>query len=93
MFEAFDWSMIIWTGAVFLSGYLLGTRQRSEIEPPLDFDISTISPEARARIEQSLQSGSKIEAIRTLREDTGLGLKDSKTIIDRWNTPSVGGQP
>lgn len=93
MFDGLDWSMIIWTGAVFLSGYLLGSRRRAELEPPLEFDVATISPSARADIEQALQSGSKIEAIRVLRKDTGLGLKDSKSVIDRWRTLTGGAPP
>ena len=82
--EALDWNIVIWTGLVFLSGYLIGARGKGEIAEPLHFDVNTVSPEARMRIEQSLKHGKKIEAIRTLRADTGLGLKDAKTVIDRW---------
>ncbi len=88
--EQLDWYFIIWTGAVFLAGYLLGRRRRGEIEPPLDFDQSSISADARAQIENALQRGEKILAIKILREDTGLGLKDSKTVIDRWNDSRLG---
>ncbi|WP_394730184.1 hypothetical protein [Altererythrobacter sp. GH1-8] len=84
MFEQIDWWMVVWTGAVFLSGYLIGSRRKTELAAPLDFDLATISPSARAQIEHALQNGQKIEAIRILREDTGLGLKDSKTVIDMW---------
>jgi hypothetical protein len=86
MFETIDWMALGWTAAVFLSGYLIGSRRRKDLEPPLDFDVSTISPTARAEIEAALQRGAKIEAIGILREDTGLGLKDSKAVIDRWNS-------
>ncbi|XUU61315.1 hypothetical protein ACRAQ6_03310 [Erythrobacter sp. HA6-11] len=82
MLENVDWWMIMWTGAVFMSGYLIGSRKRAELQEPLDFDLASISPTARAQIEQSLQNGHIIEAIRTLRQDTGLGLKDAKTVID-----------
>jgi len=82
--EQLDWYFIVWTGAVFLAGYLLGKRRPTAIEPPLEFDRASISPEARAQIENALQRGQKIEAIKVLREDTGLGLKDSKTVIDNW---------
>ena len=87
MFESIDWSFVIWTVLIFLSGYLVGSRRRSEISKPLDFDRNTISPVARARIEDSLQAGQKIDAIRTLRADTGLGLKDAKSVIDNWHDP------
>ncbi len=82
--ENIDWMMLLWTGVVFLSGYLLGSRRRTELAEPLEFDLASISPEARAQIEQALQQGHKIDAIRTLRQDTGLGLKDAKSIIDMW---------
>ena len=88
--EQFDWSLVIWTAAVFLSGYLLGRRKRPAIEPPLEFDRASISPDARAQIENALQRDQKIEAIKLLREDTGLGLKDSKTVIDNWNSGRFG---
>ncbi len=84
MFEQFDWSFALWGGTIFLLGYFLGARQSKRYEPPFQFDHRRISPEARAQIEGALQRGKKIEAIRILREDTGLGLKDSKTVIDDW---------
>lgn len=84
MAEQIDWTLVIWTGLVFLSGYLVGSRKRRELEPPLQFDPASISTAARVQIAQALQDGAKIEAIRILREDTRMGLKDSKTVIDRW---------
>ncbi len=85
MLEQIDWQFVAWTAAVFISGYLIGSRRKVELEEPLDFDPTTISPEARFEIERALQQNQKIEAIRVLRHDTGLGLKDSKTVIDRWH--------
>ena len=84
MIDGIDWWALAWTAAVFIAGYLLGSRRRADIEPPFEFDVSTISPQARARIEEALQRKAKIEAIRILREDRGLGLKDAKSVIDRW---------
>lgn len=86
----FDWTLIIWTAAVFLSGYLLGSRRTPQLSEPLTFDVASVSAQARVEIEQALQSGAKIEAIRILRQDTGLGLKDAKTIIDRWHNLKPG---
>jgi hypothetical protein len=85
MLETLDWSLLIWTALVFISGYFVGSRKRNVIQEPLNFDTSKITPIARARIEDSLQAGQKIDAIRTLRADTGLGLKDAKSVIDNWH--------
>lgn len=82
--EQIDWTFVIWTLAVFVAGYLLGARIHGSSNPSLVFDQSTISPVARQRIEDALGRDAKIEAIRILRADTGLGLKDAKTVIDRW---------
>ena len=86
MFDGFDWSFAVWGGTIFLLGYWLGVSRSKRIEPPFEFDRSRISPEAQAQIENALQRGKAIEAIRILREDTGLGLKDSKAVIDHWKT-------
>jgi ribosomal protein L7/L12 len=42
-----------------------------------------LSPEQREAFAQALYAGRKIEAIRQLRQMSGLDLKDSKDIIDR----------
>jgi len=51
--------------------------------------ISTtrISPEARARIDDALRQGSKIDAIKILREDTGCGLAEAKKTIEASFAP------
>lgn len=51
--------------------------------PSLDLGGLSISASAEADIRAALQRGSKIEAIKLLREATGLGLKESKDVIDR----------
>jgi hypothetical protein len=42
-----------------------------------------LTPEQRQAFADALYSGRKIEAIKQLRELSGLGLKESKDIIDR----------
>ncbi|QUL37411.1 ribosomal protein L7/L12 [Erythrobacter sp. JK5] len=84
----FDWSFAIWSIAVFVAGYLLAARIHSSPTAPLDFDRSTISSGARQQIEQALGRDAKIEAIKILRADTGLGLKDAKAVIDTWESSS-----
>ena len=37
----------------------------------------------RAEVQQLVMQGKKIQAIKVLREQTGLGLKDAKDIVDR----------
>ena len=90
MVESIDWAFVIWTVLVFVSGYSLGARRRNQMAEPINFDLGKISPVARARIEDSMQSGQKIDAIRTLRADTGLALKDAKSVIDNWHNLGSG---
>ena len=45
-----------------------------------------LTPEQREAFADALYSGRKIEAIKQLRELSGLGLKESKDIIDRLET-------
>jgi large subunit ribosomal protein L7/L12 len=47
--------------------------------PGYDASSPTVSPE----VLQLARAGQKIQAIKVLREQTGLGLKDSKDIVDR----------
>ncbi len=42
-----------------------------------------LTPEQRQAFAEALHAGRKIEAIKQLRELSGLGLKESKEIIDR----------
>jgi hypothetical protein len=42
-----------------------------------------LTPEQREIFANALYSGRKIDAIKELRESSGLGLKESKEIIDR----------
>ncbi|MDJ0643113.1 MAG: ribosomal protein L7/L12 [Erythrobacter sp.] len=85
MLQHLDWTMVAWTAAVFVSGYFLGSRRARTSDHASNFDATTISPVARSRIDQALAKDAKIEAIRILRADTGLGLKDAKQVIDRWD--------
>ncbi|WP_298470491.1 ribosomal protein L7/L12 [uncultured Erythrobacter sp.] len=81
-----NWTFAIWTLAVFVAGYLFAARIYRAPSTPLDFDRSTISSSAAQQIEQALGRNAKIEAIKILRADTGLGLKDAKTVIDTWQS-------
>ncbi len=41
-----------------------------------------LSDEVRARVMVHLKNGNKIEAIKLVREETGLGLKESKDFVE-----------
>lgn len=45
-----------------------------------------LSPEQREALAQALYAGRKIDAIKQLREASGLGLKESKDAIERLET-------
>ncbi len=79
----------VWSLFLFWAGYRIGHMRGQNAEgdrmkpPRLPLDPPAISDEARANIEDALSRGNKIEAIRILREDTGLGLKESKEHVER----------
>ncbi len=43
----------------------------------------TLTPEQRQAFAQALYAGNKIEAIKQLRDVSGLGLKEAKEVLDR----------
>ena len=45
-------------------------------------DVEGLTASDRETIQQLLERGNKIEAIKIYREKTGLGLKESKDVID-----------
>jgi ribosomal protein L7/L12 len=59
---------------------LRGAGPQSEPPPPAAYDASgpVVSPE----VLQLARAGKKIQAIKVLREQTGLGLAESKDIVD-----------
>lgn len=82
---------------VFVLGFLFGRRRegRDLSAPPATpdpvrrrpasakaFEMTRLDPSARAAIEQALESGQKIEAIKILRDSTSLGLKEAKEAVE-----------
>jgi len=49
------------------------------VTSPVSVDPGSVSP----RVRQLASSGRKIEAIKALREETGLRLRDAKDVVDR----------
>jgi hypothetical protein len=43
---------------------------------------SSLSPEALTRIHDALRAGNKIQAIKIMREETGLGLAEAKNAVE-----------
>lgn len=80
----------IWTWVVYRIGLSVGARRASQglsgppaaASPP--FDMSGLPPDTRAAIDDALARREKIEAIRILREASGMGLKESKEAIEGW---------
>jgi hypothetical protein len=87
------------TLAVFMAGIIVGRRNRDArdlsgppaITParpassiPLRGEAgSPLDPATRAGIEQALAARRKIEAIKLLREATGMGLKEAKEAVEQ----------
>jgi hypothetical protein len=55
----------------------------------VDLDGHMVSLKCAKEITQYLLDGKKVNAIKVLRAHTGLGLKESKAIIDGLNCPTV----
>lgn len=66
------------TGAPAMPASPLAARTPQAGLPPLD-------PAQSAAIAEALARGEKIEAIKLLREATGLGLKESKEAVERMD--------
>jgi ribosomal protein L7/L12 len=49
--------------------------------------MKPLTPSEKQEIETALHQGRKIEAIKLYRQYSGLGLKESKDIIDHWSSP------
>ena len=60
-------------------GEMIERQRRTTPPPPADHEKVLASPDVRAAIAQ----GHKIEAIRLVRERTGLGLKEAKDLVER----------
>ncbi len=58
-------------------------------QPQGKANMGFITPEVIFQINELLAKGNKIEAIKTLREATGLGLKESKDVVDAFGNGDV----
>lgn len=63
-----------------LRGAHVSAGPQSEPPPPAAYDAS--GPVISAEVRQLALAGKKIQAIKVLREQTGLGLAESKDIVD-----------
>jgi ribosomal protein L7/L12 len=71
------------------------TRREPEPQAPT-FSATSMGQSVPPDVVDALQKGSKIEAIRLMRVQTGLGLKEAKDAVDRYqqmNHPSNGLSP
>ena len=86
-------AIVVWSLFLVLAGFAYGYRKAREHTeagrqnldgpPPMPFDPPRLSGDTRARIEDALRRRKKIEAIKILREASGLGLKEAKEEVER----------
>jgi ribosomal protein L7/L12 len=60
-----------------------GERHRDLMRPPpMAPEAATLAPGVADEVRTLLARGAKIEAIKTVRETTGLGLKEAKDLVE-----------
>jgi large subunit ribosomal protein L7/L12 len=83
---------------LLLVGFTMGSRRREgrdlmappppvQRSPPLRHSATpapflVIQPDVRTRIDAALKAGNKIEAIKLMREATGMGLAEAKAAVE-----------
>ena len=98
--EHFSTLVVVWSLVLVLAGFIYGYRKgrrnivagRENLDgpPPLPLDPPKLSADVKARIDDALRSGRRIEAVKILREETGLNLTTAKAHID-WMSHRLGG--
>jgi ribosomal protein L7/L12 len=78
-----NWIIIFFAGVIVIS-VIVGRKQKAARK---HFENLCAGGDGEAaissRVRQLAGDGRKVEAIRQLRSDTGLGLKDAKEILER----------
>lgn len=71
----------------FSTERILGTSHRVSLK--VDGQDKVLEGEVAAKFFEALHSGQKISAIQILREATGLGLKESKDLVDAMESSKL----
>ncbi len=58
---------------------------------PVSVPMASLANQLPASVAEALRSGNKIEAIKLLREQTGLGLKEAKDAVEGMEVRKAGG--
>jgi len=77
--------LLVWSIVLFRIGVAVGRRSGERdlsAPPPPSFRMDSLPPATKAEIDAALQANRKIEAIRMLREATGMRLKESKEAVE-----------
>lgn len=93
--EHFTTLAVVWSLVLVLAGFIygytkakrniVGGRENLDGPPPLPLDPPKLSDEAKARIEDALRKNRRIEAVKIMREETGVNLTTAKAHIDRMS--------
>lgn len=91
--EFSGWELAIGIAAGLLIGLFLRRRApRQDLTGPPELPMAApqalppLDPAKFPEVAEALARGNKIEAIKLLREATGLGLKESKDAVDRMES-------
>ncbi|MDP3952869.1 ribosomal protein L7/L12 [Microbacterium sp.] len=89
-----DFGFLLLGGALVIIGIVVGVffigaiawnpRQRTPMPLQSAVQPTVVTTETAQDIENLLSQGQKIQAIKLMREQTGLGLAEAKGLIDTW---------
>lgn len=73
----------------FVAGFLAGRQSSNTVQrpvgpPPQPIPRAGADPNWESSARAELAAGRKINAIKSVREATGLGLKDAKELVESW---------
>ncbi|MCJ2179336.1 ribosomal protein L7/L12 [Novosphingobium album (ex Hu et al. 2023)] len=81
-----SWAVIVLAAlTVFVLGWIAGRGMngtRTLSGPTAVRTLNEVGPALRSEIESAIAAGRKIEAIKLLRDATGMGLRESKAAVE-----------
>jgi hypothetical protein len=79
------WTVLVVVLVVVLSVLVARRVVRTLARPGVDPTELSIDPELIAEVRRLGAAGQRVQAVKVLRERTGVGLADAVRLVDRWS--------